>query len=447
MKNYQHLATNIVSYIGGENNINSVKHCFTRLRFVLNDTSLADKNKLCELDGVIDVIEAGGQYQVIVGNKVNAVFDAVNAIINIDEIQEKITPKNKLSLIIDIASGIFSPIIFALAGAGIIKGLIMILLYYEVVSKTDTNYIILDAIGNSFFFFLPITLAWSSALFFKTNVSIAMALAGVMVYPSIIGLSTLSAADNTVYFFNIPVVMINYSYSVIPIICTVYVLSLFEKLLDKCLHDSIKSFVQPTLCLIVLAPLSLIVIGPITSYVSTFIGEVYSVAYNISPIFAGLFIGFIWQALIIFGVHWGAVPIMLNNLSLYGRDTMLALLGPSNFAMAGATLGVLLKTKNKKVRELAAPTALTAFFGITEPAIYGITLKYKKPFFIACVCGSLGGAISGYAGASSVSNVVVSPITLPVFFGSGFVGFVIACVTSYILAAVITFLFGYRDEA
>ena len=451
MSNYALLAQHILDNIGGENNVASLQHCATRLRFKINNREIVNKENIQNTPGVISVVEAGGQFQVIIGNSVSDVYHAFGTISSLTGEQKTSTSKkeksaektNLLHKSIDLISGIFTPLLGVLAAAGIIKGLLLIFVSLGWVAGKSDTWTILNVIGDSLFYFLPMVLAWTAARKFDTNPAVAITVGGAMVYPSI---TAAFQSGAQLHFLGIPMVMINYPSSVIPIIVAVWALSMLERFLNRVIFESVRNFLTPTICLLVIIPATLLVIGPLASGLGSLLGSGYHTLYGISPIFAGICIGACWQTLIIFGVHWGLIPIAMNNLALFGRDSMTAMLGPSNFAMAGATLGVFLKTRDKKLKALSGSAALTAFFGIVEPAIYGVTLRFKKPFVIACIFGAIGGGIAGAAGASGIAAVVVGPLTMPVFFGAGFTGFLIACTSSYILAAVFTYLFGYNDK-
>ncbi|EHI99204.1 PTS system, beta-glucoside-specific IIABC subunit [Clostridium sp. DL-VIII] len=447
-KDYTKLAKEIVKNVGGETNVISLVHCATRLRFKLKDKSKANKEVIENLEGVVSVVESGGQFQVVIGNSVADVYKTIGDVagvkldlLNEDEsgLKEK---SGILNTAIDTVSSIFSPMLFALCGSGILKGILMLCTTMGWLTDTSGTYIILYSAADSVFNFLPMILAFTAAKKFGANQFIAVTIAGALIYPSI---STLIANKTDITFLGIPVVLMSYTSTVIPIILAVYILSKFEKFSNKVLPEAIKNFITPTLCLAVITPLTFLVIGPLGTYIGKILGSGYSTIYNFSPILAGILIGGFWQSLTVFGVHWGLVPVAMNNMALYGRDTMLAMLGPSNLSQAGAALGVFLKTKDPKVKTIAGSAAITGLFGITEPALYGVTLKYKKPFVIASISAAIAGAIVAASGASAGGLVILGILTFPAFLGKGFMGLVIASLIAYFLSAVVTYLFGYSD--
>lgn len=446
MKKYEILAKQIVQNVGGKDNIQSLVHCATRLRFKLHDQAKAQLQELEKLDGVLGVVEKGGQVQVIIGNAVPDVYETIGEVCGVslegsvpDDTTEKGTWFNK---IIDIISSLFTPIIGVMCGSGVLKGLLMILTYFEILAATDTTYRILYASADAMFYFLPILLAITSAKKFNANMFLAVTIAGVMVYPDI---TALTASGEAIDFIGIPVTMVSYSSTVIPIIVTVLFLAQVEKLLKKIIPNAVRTFVNPCLALVIVVPIAFIIIGPIVTVIANTLASGYETIYNFSPIIAGAFVGAAWQLLVIVGVHWTFVPISINNISIFGRDTMTAMLAPSNFSQAGASLGVFLKSKDAKVKQIAGSAAIVGIFGITEPTIYGITLKYKKPFVIACICGGVGGAIAGAAGSAAMGNGIPGLLTLPQFMGEGFIALLIGCAIAYFGTAILTFLFGYKD--
>ena len=246
---------------------------------------------------------------------------------------------------------------------------------------------------------------------------------------------------------NIPVVLVSYTSSVIPIIISIYVLSKLEKGLKHILPEICKRFMTPLLSLVIMVPTTYLVIGPVADFAGNLLASGYTGMVGFSPIIAGFVLGLLWPAVVMFGLHWGFAPIVFNNIAEYGRDTLFTITGPNNMAQAGATLGVFLKTKNKELKSLSGSAALSAVLaGVTEPAIYGITLKYKKPFFIGAVFSGIAGAIVAASGAGAPTLLSTSILTLPGYIGKGFAGFCIACAIAYFGSAIVTYLFGFQDN-
>ncbi|NOW06663.1 beta-glucoside-specific PTS transporter subunit IIABC [Clostridium beijerinckii] len=441
MKN-QELAKEILKNVGGENNINSLVHCVTRLRFKLLDNSKANKSIIEELEGVISVVESGGQFQVVIGNTVGDVYKEIIKLTNLvndkkeinNEVKEKTSIGNKA---LDLISGIFAPVLSILASVSILKGLLAIVVYLNYTSTSSGTYQILHAVEDSALYFMPILIAFTAAKKFGASEFIAITLGSILVYPGIINLFNKNIIIN---FFGIPFKGIDYSFTFIPIVIAVFILAKLEKFLNKVMNENLKLFFMPLLCLVIMAPLTFIVIGPIATIITKTVGIVYSFIYNLSPVLVGIIVGASWQALVIGGIHWGAMPVIINNLSLYGVDTFMALAISASVGQAGAVLGVLLKTKNKNIRKAAISTIPTGLAGITEPTIYGVTLKYKTPFICATIGGAVGGAIAGYSGSAAIGYLIPGLLTLPVYFGQGFKELVIAVVTSYVLSAILSFI-------
>lgn len=443
------LAKEIVELVGGEKNVESLVHCATRLRFVLKDDAKADKAKLEKTEGIIAVKENGGQFQVVVGNKVPEVYSAIGQISNIlDDSSDKEKPRKAakgLGGIIDIISSIFAPLLGVMAGAGILKGLLLIASNIGWLETTETTYTILYAAADSLFYFLPLLLAVTTARKFQGNMFVAMTIAGALIYPSIVALKSEGTPTD---FFGIPVILMNYSSTVIPIILAVIVMSKLEKFFNKTLHDSVKNFVTPLFLLVIMVPLTLLVFGPFGVYVGNGIAAGLVAAFGFSPLLAGAVMGASWQLLVIFGIHWGLIPVFINNVAVYGQDGVKPAATASIFAQTGAAFGVMLKTKNKKLKTLAGSSTLTALFGITEPAIYGVTLPLKRPFIAGVIGGAVGGAIIGQAGTLAFASGAPGLLTLPIFYGpggQGFPGLILGIVVSFVVSAVLTYIMGFKD--
>lgn len=449
---YEKLAKEIIQGVGGEKNVVSLIHCATRLRFTLKDNSKADKEALVKNDGVITVKESGGQLQVVIGNTVPEVYNAIgniSGILNESKSSSKSSggqgAKKGIGSIIDVISSIFAPLLGVMAGAGILKGLLLIASNFEWLQKTDTTYIILYAAADALFYFLPMLLAVTTARKFGGNTFTALTMAGALLYPDIIALKTEGIAT---HFFGIPVVMMSYSSTVIPIILSVIVMSQLEKVCNRFIHDSVKNFLTPLISLVIMLPVTLIVFGPFGVYVGNAIADGLLSAFSFSPLIAGAILGASWQILVIFGVHWGLVPVFINNIAVFGKDGIKPAATASVFAQTGAAFGVMLRTKNKKLKTLAGSATITALFGITEPAVYGVTLPLKRPFIAGVIGGAVGGAIIGQAGTQAFASGAPGLLTLPIFYGpggQGFPGLIIGITASFLVSAILTYVMGFKD--
>lgn len=447
-KNYDKLAQSIVEYVGGAENVVSLIHCATRLRFKVKDNSKVQKKNLEQLEGVITVIESGGQTQVVIGNHVGDVFDAIGTYTDVkvgsEEAETASGKKNIFNMFIDTVAGIFTPLLGAMCGAGILKGLLILFTTVGWLTDKSGTYRILYAAADGFFTFLPVVLAYTAAAKFKADKFVAVAIGAALVYPN---LTAAFANKEALSFLGIPVVMVSYTSSVIPIIISVYVLSKLEKILKKIIPLVCRNFLTPLICLGVMVPLTYLAIGPVADILGKLLAGGYSGLVALNPTIAGFLIGLLWPMIVMFGLHYGFVPIVFNNIAQYGRDTLFTITGPNNMAQAGATLGVFLKTKNRNLKEMAGSAALSAVVaGITEPAIYGITLKYKKPFFIGAFFSGVAGAIVATVGAGTSALVGTSLLTMTAYIGKGFAGFCIACAIAYFGSAIVTYLFGFDDS-
>ncbi|MEK5235997.1 beta-glucoside-specific PTS transporter subunit IIABC [Paenibacillus sp. FSL L8-0470] len=444
------LSKQIITLVGGEDNVNSVFHCATRLRFKLKDSRKADKAALEKTPGVITVVENSGQFQVVIGNNVSQVFEQIMKETSLQDAEksgkadESSESTSILGKAVDIISSIFSPILGALAGAGILKGLLALILSLEWINAASGTYLVLNAASDSVFYFLPVFLAVTAARKFKANQFVSIAVAGALVYPAVI---TAVSAPDPLSFLGIPVVLINYSSSVIPIILAVWVQSYIEKWFRSFIHESVRNILVPMFALLIVIPLTFLAFGPVGSLISDGLASGYTWLYNLSPLVAGAIAGAFWQVFVIFGVHWGFVPVMLSNIATLGYDTMLPILTAAVLSQAGAVFGVFLRSKNPQLKALSGSSTLAAVFGITEPTIYGVTLKLKKPFIYACISGAIGGAIIAIGGAKAISFSLPGLLALPTYFGDGFSWVIIGIVVAFVLAIILVYVFGFDDPA
>ncbi|PJC86634.1 PTS beta-glucoside transporter subunit IIABC [Vibrio sp. HA2012] len=449
---YEQVAADIVKGIGGAENVESVVHCATRLRFKLYDNSKADKDAVKALDGVIAAVESGGQFQVVIGNHVSQVFAALQGAMGgvvASEPAEKKEKSGILSTFIDIISGIFTPLLGIMAASGILKGILALSVAAQWITPDSGTYQILFAASDAIFFFFPIALGYTAGVKFKGNPFVTMAIGGALVHPTMIAAFDAShAADyEALTFLGMPIIFMNYASSVMPIIFASWVSCKLEPMFNKVLPDAVKNFFTPLLCIMVTVPLTFLAIGPAATTASQFLAHCYSLIYSASPVVAGLIMGACWQIFVIFGLHWGFVPILLNNMAIAGSDSMTPLLIPAVLAQAGAALGVFLATKDYKLKAIAGSACTAGIFGITEPAIYGVNLPKKRPFVCACVAGSIGAAIIGYFQVRVYSFSLPSVLTIPQLIPPTGIDMTIwvsifASILAIILAAVLTMMFG-----
>nr|WP_154983599.1 beta-glucoside-specific PTS transporter subunit IIABC [Paenibacillus xylanexedens] len=446
MKNKKEMAKEIIALVGEESNINSLIHCATRLRFTLKDRSIVKKSELSKLPGVLTVVETAGQFQVVVGNVVGEVYKEIMEQTSLGDGVDSNDSGSKGSILeraIDVVSSIFSPIIGVLAGAGIIKGILLILTQTDLLQKATGTYQILNAASDSVFYFLPVVLAITASKKFGTNQMVSVIIGLSLLYP---GLVTFMASGESLTFLSIPVLSGTYASTVIPSIIAIWVLSYLERFLIRIIPDVLKLLLVPAISLSVIVPLTLLIFGPFGIYVGNVVSSGYNYLYEVSPLLAGLFVGGGWTILVMFGLHKVLVPIGLNDIATLGYTTIFAFAAPANLAQAGSALGVALKLKNKKMKSIATSASLAASLGITEPAIYGFNLKYKAPMIIAVISGSIGGIIVGIAGSKAYAAAVPGLMTLPIFFGPGFIGIIISIVTAFLVAFGVTLLWKFKME-
>ncbi|MCF0110298.1 MAG: PTS transporter subunit EIIC, partial [Erysipelotrichaceae bacterium] len=364
---YKTVASEIVEKIGGKENIASLTHCATRLRFKLVDETKANKDEVAKVKGVVNAMVSGGQFQVIIGNEVNGVFDEVVAQTGVTgkavDVVEKEDLKVKGKLvdgIIDIVTSIFTPVLPALIGAGMVRALLMLGQTYFGMDPNGGLYIVLNAAYNAVYSFLPVYLAYTSAKRFNVNPMVAVAVALTMVASSVQG-AVQSEAGMTLFGMKVLFPAQGYGSGVIPMIVTVWFMSYVEKLCKK-IPAVCRNILTPLLSLVITVPVMFLVIGPVTNGLQSALGAGYTAIYNLSPVLCGFVLGGAWQVLVVFGLHWGIVPLGQVNIAMYGRNTINAVTGPSNWAQAGAALGVALKTKNEEIRQVALSAGITGVF-------------------------------------------------------------------------------------
>ncbi|OWR28993.1 PTS beta-glucoside transporter subunit IIABC [Saccharibacillus sp. O23] len=469
MGKYEKLAKDIIQNVGGKENVNSLEHCVTRLRFRLKDENKANTDVLKNMDGVVTVVKSGGQYQVVIGNHVPDVYAEVNAVGGFASSEGASSADggakgNLFNRFVDMISGVFAPTLGVLAATGMIKGFNALFLTLGWLTEASGTYQILNAIGDCLFYFFPIFLGFTAAKKFGANQFIGMAIGAALVYPNIAGITTSGAEplytlfggtlfESPVYitFLGIPVILMTYSSSVIPIIIATFVGSKIEGFFKRTIPSVVRTFLVPFCTLLVIVPLTFIVIGPVATWAGTLIGNGVLAIYNLSPIIAGIILGGFWQVFVIFGLHWGFVPIAINNLTLLGSDPVLAATFGASFAQTGVVLAILLKTRNQKLRSLSIPAVISGVFGVTEPAIYGITLPRKKPFIISCIGGAIGGGIIGAMGTQGYRIGGLGVFGIPSYIGpsgldAGFWGAIIGITVSFFFGMVVT-LFMFKDDA
>lgn len=445
---YQKTAEELVKELGGDSNITNVTHCATRLRFILKDESIVNSGRVSKIPGVITTVQAGGQYQVVIGNHVKDAFDFVTKLVTIEEGQAQAGggKTGVFGKIIDIISSIFAPFLYTLAACGILQGILGILVALNAIDTAGGTYQILNFVSWTAFTFLPVLISVTASKKFGVNTYVALVIACALVSPDYIAMVE---AGNDVSFLGMKVQLLSYTSSVIPIILSIWIASYVQRFFDKYLPIVVRNLFSPMFTITIMVPLTLLAFGPIGNTIGGAIGGIYNYLYDLSPIIAGAIVGGLWEVLVIFGVHWGITPVTVGNYSSLGYDTFTGLQASAVFAQAGAALGVFLKTKDKDMKGVSLSAAVTGLFGITEPAIYGVNLRLKKPMVCGCIAGAVAGCIAGGFHAVSWGYNMPGIATLPAYFKAGhmgqFLGFLLSIAVAFLLGMVFTFIAGFEE--
>ncbi len=469
MGKYTQLAMDIIQNVGGKENIRSLTHCITRLRFQLVDEGRENDGVLKKMDGVVTVVKSGGQYQVVIGNHVPEVYADVCAIAGIGETapsaEAPAQKKNLFDAFIDTVSGIFQSILGIMAACGMVKGLNALFVALGLYPDTCGAYLIFNAVGDGLFHFLPLFLGYTAAKKFGLKPMIGLVIGAIMCYPGVQG-SALSAGGELLYtlfqgsmfesgiyttFFGIPMIAMDYTGTVIPVIFVVYFAAKCERFFSRLVPDLVKFFFVPMLTLLVVIPAGFLVIGPLATFGSTIIAEFVMTVRNFSPMIAGAIVGLTWQILVIFGLHWGVIPVYINNIMTNGYDNVMMPFFACTFATSAVVLAIWLKTKDRKLKDMAMPNFISGIFGVTEPAIYGILLPLKKPFIISCIAGGIGGGFYGAFNFRKFSMGGMGIFEFPAMIepGGGMGNLIVAAVgvvLTMIIAFAITMVF-WKEEA
>lgn len=455
-------AKSILEHVGGSENIKDVSHCFTRLRFVLKDDSKADKLTVERLEGVIQVVISGGQFQVVLGSKVNQVYEALLPLLPENGASGGKGKGNIANSVLQTISKMFTPLIPAIAASGLIKGILTAAKLLAAKNGVDISvndtYVLLLAASQIIFYFMPVFLGYTAAKALKCNEVVAMTIGGFLCYPQIDAIIQDAATATTI--FGIPVTkgawtigestkVFSYTESVIPILLAVFVLMYLEKFLNKVIPQVIQIIMVPGLSILIMVPLTLTLLGPIGIWVGNGIQALYYVLMSFNTAVGGAVIGGLWGVFVIFGAHRALLPVGLNDVAVSGKQNLLAFAGAANFSQGGAALGVMLKSRNKELKSVAASATISAaLVGITEPAIYGCNLRLKKPMICAVICGALGGGIMGIGGVygdAFANNGVLTVFSYASFGMKPFIFYLIGCGVAFFGAAVLTYLIGFED--
>lgn len=448
---YKKVGLDVLELVGGPSNVSKLTHCATRLRFELKDMSKVQVKKIESLSGVISVVNKGGQFQVVIGNEVQTAYRAILNKLGNKELSNKSSDEKKekqgiVSEFISVISTTFTPMIPAITGAGMIKALLAILTLTGVLSSDSHTYALLDTISDAAFYFMPILLAYGAAIKFECNPILAITVAGVLLHPN---LGSLLASGEAISFIGLPVRLTDYAGSVLPIIITVWAMSYIERFAERVSPSIIKFFTKPLLVLLLTAPLALIVIGPFGTYLNDLVAAGAEIINGKASWLIPFLMGALQPFLVVTGTAWAMTPIATMQLSSMGSEMingpgMLA----SNIAQGGATLAVAFKTKNKSLKQLAASSGFTAVLGITEPSLYGVTLKLKKPLIAAMIGGGIAGIYAGAVGLVRYAFVSPGLAALPAFIGENpmnIVHAIVTCLIAFGTTFVLTLVIGFDD--
>ncbi|WP_339181251.1 beta-glucoside-specific PTS transporter subunit IIABC [Paenibacillus sp. FSL H8-0317] len=452
--NNKDLAKNVLDLVGGEQNISGLTHCATRLRFVLKDDNKADLKALDQLEGVLKAQNSGGQVQVVIGAKVDAVYSEVKNLTSdhIGELTESTDsgPKkrrNPINVVLETIAGIFTPVLPALVGCGMIKCLATVITAMGYLEGSGFLTII-NMIGDCIFYFMPFFLAVSAANRFKTNPYLAVALAAGLMHPTILNAAAQIAETgvNSIDFLGMPILLMKYSSSVIPIILAVWIMSYVYPIVNRVIPKFLQVLLTPMIVLFIMIPVELIVLGPVGSYIGDWLTNGINSLFSTAGVLAGAILGFFKPIMVMFGMHYAIMPIQVQQVATLGATVLLPTALAANLAQAGAAFGVFVLTKSKTMKSAAASSGFTALFGITEPAIYGVTLKYKRPFFAGCLAGGLVGGF--YSLVHTTANAISLPGVLAIgtYSSDRYMYVVIGCIAAVVLGFVFTLLAGIKED-
>lgn len=450
---YKQLANKILTEVGGEANIKGLGHCATRLRFNLKDDSVPNTDDLKNTPGIMGVVSKGGQYQVIIGSDVGSVYKEIleeaPEIAGGSKEEEGEDDRKIVEKVIDTITGIFTPILPAITAAGMLQAVLSILVVFNLVSEESQTYQVVEFMADAGFYFLPVLLAVSAAQKFKTNMYLAVMIGGILLHPNFIEMVGMVEETGGINVFGLPVTPATYGSSVIPIILAVWFMSYVEPLADRVSPKAIKFFSKPLLVIAIVGLAAIVLIGPIGHVISDGISTGLEFLDNLAPWLVPTLLGAFTPLLVATGTHYGIVPIGINNRLMQGYDsTIYSGMLASNVAQGAASLAVGFKSKDSTIKQLASTAGLTGLFGITEPALYGVNLRFKTPLYAAMIGGGLGGLYGGFTRARNYAGGSPGLLTLPAFIGENtlqhFYNAIITAVIAIGVAFVVSYLI-YKD--
>lgn len=465
---YDQLGKDIVKNVGGVSNVENVIHCITRVRFYLKDDNKANDDAIKNMNGVLDVAKAGGQYQVVIGPAVNDVYDAVvkalgpsfggssEAKMPKAKAPKGVWPKTKFyfSALIGVITASMMPVIGLLAASGILKGLLALIVSANWLSAKSSTYMIINAMGDSVFYFLPILVGFTAAKRLGANQIIMGVVGGVLAYPTLVQVASKTASTSMNIngdFFGIPIHVANYTYSIFPMIAAAWLASKIEPWLKKHIVMSLRMILSPLLEVFIVSAIIIVIVGPIITLLSSYLASGIVALLKFSPAISGLIIGGFYQCLVIFGLHWAVIPVVASQIASTGHSALNAIVSATMIAQGAAAMAVFFKTKkNIDMKQIAGAATLSAFAGVTEPAMYGINLKYGRIFWTANIGSAVGGLLTGllhvdmwgFAG----SLIGFASFINPKGIDASFTGYLIASAATIVVSFVCTYLFGFKEE-
>ena len=462
VRDYAKLAADIKEAIG-ESNILTATHCATRLRLVLKETPDESVTKKIEqMPGVIQIIQAGGQYQIVIGTHAKDVYEHLSGMMTFAQDAPEIK-ESLLNRVIAMMSGCIAPFVYVLAAAGLLQGLLIIIRLFVDISATGANQVY-DMISWTPFTFLPVFIAVAGSRHFKCNPYIALWCCLALTNPTWASIAASISEGTPLKFFFIPLTSVTYTSTVIPPILLVAVLSWVEKKVENMLPDTFKAIGTPFLCTVIMVPLTIVVIGPVSTLLANGLAAAYNTVYAFLPWLASAILGAFWQVLVVFGVHWSFTPLSIANYANIGFDQMQPYMGIAVCAQTAACFGVFLKSRNSEIKNVAVSSAATGLFGITEPAIYGVTLRFKKPFICGCIGGAIGSIVAsffsaryfvyaGLTGFLSIPNAIYNEaaqqncqaLGTAGNYSSSVIGVLIGTAVACVIAVILVQIVGFDD--
>jgi PTS system beta-glucosides-specific IIC component len=436
--NYEDAVIDIINAVGGKNNINNVWHCMTRLRFDIKDEDKVNYTVLQKNSAIVGTKFQNDQLQIVIGTDVEKYFDPLVKKLEGNIKKENVKRKGIISLFMDTVSGVFGPLVPAIAGAGMIKGLMAGLVALNIISNQTNTYLIIDMIASGVFTFLPFFVAASAAHIFKTNQYLAIAIAAILQFPTMTDAVASGKISNFYLFGFIPVPVFSYAGTVIPIIFAVLALSYIYRWVDNFLPKVLRTVFTPTISLFLAGITTLVVIGPISIHLGNLLANGVAGLFSISPVLAGIVVGAIRPIAIFTGLHHAMTPIALQNFANQGYDMLMPMMFMANMAITGATAAIYFKVKTKEEKSIILSAAISGLLGITEPALFGILSKYKKAFIAATIGSSIASAIISFLGVRIYGYILSSIFSLPAYIGKYFIpailGVIIALAVSFIIS-------------